>query len=191
MRDRIHWLTSERLLRLEKEFPETYDRETTVIVFAIRALAQYINDEANVWLAPYGLNAGTYNYLAMLYAAENRTLTQNEIRKLVHTTHATVTQMVGALERDGFVTRRRNPGDGRSMLITLTPMGVKTMQEALPAHHVAINSRLRLLSKSRQRTLMELLGAVREGFEALDSGLVDATSSPLPPKRRKARRVAG
>jgi DNA-binding MarR family transcriptional regulator len=185
MRDRIHWLTSERLLRLEKEFPETYDRETTIIVFAIRALAQYINDEANAWLAPHGLNAATYNYLAMLYAAENRTLTQNDIRKLVHTTHATMTQMVGTLERDGFVTRKRNPGDGRSMLITLTPKGVTTMRAAFPVHHEAINSRLRLLSKAKQHALMELLQDVRTGFEFLDSSL--AAEPPLPKTQKRGK----
>jgi hypothetical protein len=46
MRERV-WLANERLLPLEREFPDSYDRETTRIVFAIRSLAQYINDEAN------------------------------------------------------------------------------------------------------------------------------------------------
>ena len=186
MPDRIHWLTSERLLRLEKEFPETYDRETTVILFAIRALAQYINDEANAWLAPHGLNAATYNYLAMLYAAENRTLTQNNIRKLVHTTHATMTQMIATLMRDGFVTRKRNPDDARSMLITLTPKGVETMRIAFPIHHEAINVRMKLLSKTKQRALMDLLQSVRVGFEAYDSSSLapvrGATKRKVPKK---------
>jgi DNA-binding MarR family transcriptional regulator len=169
MRERV-WLTNERLLPLEREFPETYDRETTRIVFAIRSLAQYINDEANVWLAPFGLNAGTYNYLAMLYAAKKRTLTQNDIRKLVHTSHSTVAQVIAALERDGFATREPNPDDARSVIVRLTRKGIATVRRALPAHHVAINRRLKALSKPQQRTLLDLLDAVRTGFDHFEAG---------------------
>jgi DNA-binding MarR family transcriptional regulator len=177
MRERV-WLTNERLLPLEREFPESYDRETTRIVFAIRSLAQYINDEANVWLAPFGLNAGTYNYLAMLYAAKNRTLTQNDIRKLVHTTHSTVAQVVSALERDGFVKRKPNPGDARSVIVTLTRKGIATVRKALPAHHLAINTRLKELSKPQQRTLLALLESVRSGFDELEGNV------PAPKSRK-------
>lgn len=178
VRERV-WLTNERLLPLKREFPDSYDPETTRIVFSIRSLAQYINDEANVWLAKFGLNAGTYNYLAMLYAAKNRTLTQNDIRKLVHTTHSTVAQMIGTLERAGLAKRKRNPDDARSVVVTLTPKGVATVRRALPAHHIAINSRLKGLTKTQQRSLLSLLEAVREGF--------DESACALPVKGRNVR----
>src|ERR1700761_3105386 len=100
---RVISLTDAMVDRLEREYPEVYDRNSTRVFFAIRALAQSINDEANAWLAPFGLSAGSYNYLVNLYALGRQNgLTQNEIRKLVHTTHASVAQMVRTLERDGL-----------------------------------------------------------------------------------------
>src|SRR6204780_5908656 len=94
---------------LEEQFPGEYNRDSTRVFFSIRALAQRINDEANGWLAAYGLNSGSYNHLITLYAAgPDYTLTQNEIRLYVHTTHASVAQMVQRLEGAGAAKRGEN-----------------------------------------------------------------------------------
>ncbi len=164
--ERIVALTDAMVAPLEAQFPETYNRESTRVFFAIRALAQRINDDANAWLAPLGLNAGSYNYLITLYATgRDYALTQNEIRLHVHTTHASVAQMVRSLERDGLVARSKNPLDARSMVVQLTPKGVELMRVAAPMHHATIERRMRHVSTADRERLMELLLAINRGFD--------------------------
>ena len=155
---RILALTDAMVRPLEEQFPGEYNRDSTRVFFAIRALAQRINDEANGWLAGLGLNSGSYNHLITLYAAgPDYMLTQNEIRLYVHTTHASVAQMVQRLERDGLVKRTKNPSDARSMVVKLTPKGVKLMQTAAPMHHKMIEEKLRFVPTADRRRLMDLL----------------------------------
>jgi len=163
---RIVALTDAMVEPLEEQFPEAYNRDSTRVFFAIRALAQRINDEANGWLATLGLNAASYNYLITLYAAgTDYTLTQNEIRQHVHTTHASVAQMVRTLERDGLVKRTKNPLDARSIVVRLTPKGIRLMKTAAPIHHKMIEQKMKHVSRADRRRLMELLLSINRGFE--------------------------
>jgi DNA-binding MarR family transcriptional regulator len=158
---RILALTDAMVRPLEEQFPDEYNRDSTRVFFAIRALAQRINDEANGWLAELGLNSGSYNHLITLYAAgPDYMLTQNEIRLYVHTTHASVAQMVRRLERDGLVKRTKNPRDARSVVVKLTPKGVRLMQTAAPIHHRKIEEKLRQVSTADRHHLMDLLLAI-------------------------------
>jgi DNA-binding MarR family transcriptional regulator len=164
--ERIVALTDAMVEPLEAQFPDTYNRDSTRVFFAVRALAQRINDDANAWLAPLGLGAGSYNYLITLYAAgRNYALTQNEIRLHVHTTHASVAQMVRSLESDGLVARSKNPRDARSMVVKLTPRGVRLMRVAAPMHHAMIERRMTHVSTTDRQRLMELLLAINRGFD--------------------------
>jgi DNA-binding MarR family transcriptional regulator len=164
---RILALTDAMVRPLEEQFPDEYNRDSTRVFFAIRALAQRINDEANGWLATLGLNAGSYNHLITLYAAgPDYVLTQNEIRLYVHTTHASVAQMVRRLERDGLVKRTKNPRDARSVVVKLTPKGVRLMQLAAPMHHKMIEEKLRHISTADRQRLMDLLLAIDRGLSA-------------------------
>jgi DNA-binding MarR family transcriptional regulator len=45
-------------------------------------------------------------------------------------THQSMSELVGSLERRGYVSRRRDPTDGRARLVRLTPMGVKLVRRA-------------------------------------------------------------
>ncbi len=160
---------------LEEQFPAEYNRDSTRVVFAIRALAQIINDEANGWLATLGLNSGSYNYLITLYAAgTGYALTQNEIRQHVHTTHASVAQMVRTLERDGLVKRTKNPLDARSVVVRLTPKGIRLMKRAAPIHHRMIEQKMKHVPTADRRRLMELLLSVSRGFEGAEAAVKPA-----------------
>ncbi len=153
--------------RLETEYPDHYNRDSTSVFFAIRALAQTINDDANAWLAECGLNSATYNYLVNIYAlGKDHALTQNEISLLVHTTHASVAQMVRVLEKDGLVKRKKNPLDGRSVVVTLTARGLRIIRKAIPLHHSAMERKIAHMSQRDRKKLMSLLLAVDNGLEA-------------------------
>jgi DNA-binding MarR family transcriptional regulator len=162
----IIFLTDAMMEPFAKRFPTQFNRDSTRTLFAIRAVAQQINDDALEWLAPFGLNSASYNYLIVLFAAGGHALSQNEIRRQVHTSHASVTQMISTLERDGLVARSKNPADGRSLLVSLTAKGLSTIEAALPVHHANIEAGMRGVSAAERTQLLEILLKVNAGFEA-------------------------
>jgi MarR family transcriptional regulator, transcriptional regulator for hemolysin len=147
-----------------KAHPQVFDPDTHRVLFALRAVAQRVNDRANEWLAPLGLTVGKYNYLVALGTARGQRLTLNEIGTFIHTKSATVTQMIAALERDGLVRRTSNPVDGRSTIAALTPLGKKRLRTAMELHHRAIEGSMQTFSTAERRTLFALLLKLGDAF---------------------------
>lgn len=161
----IIFLTDDIMDPFEQRFPSEFNRDSTRALFAIRALAQRINEQQNRWLAPFGLNSASYNYLIALYGSPDYTLTQNQIRRLMHTSYASVTKMAYSLERDELVERTKNPNDRRSMSLKLTPKGLATIEKALPFHHRTIELAMQDVTTAERHHLMELLQKVSHGFD--------------------------
>jgi DNA-binding MarR family transcriptional regulator len=147
-----------------------YNRESTQLLFAVRAVAQVINDQANTWLQPLGLTAGKYNYLAAIYASARGAgtpgLTPNELRKLIHSTSASVTQMLNTLVREGLVIREDHTQDKRSVVITMTSEGKRVFEAAFRVHHKNIELALEGISDKERQTLTKLLARVGGGFRS-------------------------
>jgi len=158
---------------LEKQrvlFPDEFDRDGIIATFALRAIAQRINDRTNELLAPLGLNAAKYNYLVVIYFSAEQMLTLNEISVLIHTSNATVTSMVKTLESDGLLRREANPTDGRSVVVELTPAGRRTIERAIPAHRHDIAVGMRAFSAAERAQLAALLLKLGRGLDADTDG---------------------
>ena len=153
------------LARQAAAFPESFERNSVLAMFALRALAQRINDYNNDSLAPFGLNAAKFNYMIVLYFSERGEVTLNELSQLIHTTNASVTAMVSTLERDGFVRRRVNRDDARSVKVRLTAKGCKLVERASPAHHHNLEAGMSDLSIAEREQLVGLLLRVGASFD--------------------------
>jgi DNA-binding MarR family transcriptional regulator len=160
-------LPDDMLTLHEEQFPGTFERHTTIAMFALRALAQRVNDCTNDTLAPLGLNAAKYNYLVVLYMTPKGMLTLNEISDLIHTSNATVTSMVKTLENDGLVRRSAHPTDRRSVVVRLTAKGRKRVEAAIPLHHRNIDDAMSELAIAERAQLGALLLKLAAGFDRL------------------------
>lgn len=140
-----------------KEHPAIFDPDSHRVLFALRAIAQHVNDCANEWLAPLDLTVGKYNYLVALGSVRDQRLTLNQIAELIHTKSATVTQMIAALEKDGLVERNGNPADRRSTIASLTSRGKALLRKAMVTHHLRIEDSMKRFSQSERRMLFSLL----------------------------------
>lgn len=86
----------------------------------------------------------------------------------LHVSGAFVTAETGKLAKQGFVAKRPNPADGRSVLVALAPRGRRALEAALP-HIRAVND-----------VFFGRLGA--EEFERLAAGaarIVDASAAAV------------
>jgi DNA-binding MarR family transcriptional regulator len=53
-----------------------------------------------------------------------------------------MTRAVARLADDGLVERERDPGDGRSFVVGLTPSGLARLREAQVTHHACVRELL-------------------------------------------------
>jgi DNA-binding MarR family transcriptional regulator len=138
-----------------RHFAGAFEPLNAQVLFALRALAQRVNDHATEVLSPLGLTARQYNYLAVIYVEER--VTPNEISKLIHTANASVTSMLNSLERDGLITRTEHPDDKRSFVVELTPAGKELYDRAFKVNHAHTGRMMERLSVTERKALIELL----------------------------------
>jgi len=67
-----------------------------------------------------------------------------------------ITMVVDNLEKNGFVVRKKDPGDRRAVLIHLTKKGEKFISDFFPKHLEKIKEEFSVLSNREKQTLAEL-----------------------------------
>jgi DNA-binding MarR family transcriptional regulator len=150
---------------LDRDFGRDYHSGNARLLFAVRALAQRVNDRANEWLVPIGMTATKFNYLTAMYAKRDVGVTLNELSEFVHTSNASVTSMVDSLEREGLVKRSRHPDDRRSTMVNLTAKGMSLVKRAFIMHHAEIDALMKGFSRSDRRVLLDLLVRLGANFD--------------------------
>jgi DNA-binding MarR family transcriptional regulator len=163
-RKSIARLPEELLVRQRESFPGS-DPNITAALFALRALAQRVNDRTNAVLAPLGLNSAKYNHLVVLYMTPSQMLTPSQISELIHTTNASVSAIIDSLESDGLVKRTQNPDDRRSMVVRLTAKGRRRTEEAFPLRYRDAEKGMAALDGPERAQLVSLLLRVSAAFD--------------------------
>lgn len=84
-------------------------------------------------LEPHGLTHATYTVAVALFAMNNagRSPLQRELAEAIGLEPLYVSKLVRSAERDGFLVRRADPGDGRAHRLTLTPIGRVRLRAAV------------------------------------------------------------
>ncbi|MER7891586.1 MarR family transcriptional regulator [Micromonospora sp. NPDC094482] len=104
-----------------------------------------------------GISHFEYQVLAGLSESPDRTLRMSELAVLAEGSLSRLSQVVGRLERRGWVRRTPDPTDGRYTLAVLTEQGWAKVIETAPGH-VAEVRRLAVdpLTRAQQRQLREI-----------------------------------
>lgn len=106
----------------------------------------------------HGLEAWEFDVLATLRRAGSPyRLTAGQLLSSMMITSGAVTHRINRLEQRGLIRREPDPGDGRVVLVTLTPEGRRTIDRALPDHTANEAALVGVLSDRDQQTLARLL----------------------------------
>ncbi len=81
-------------------------------------------------LAPHGISPKQIYLLRKL--AEGGRLTPSGIADLLFADRPTTTSMLGTMERAGLLTRRRDPANGKRVLVEITPAGRRKLASVPP-----------------------------------------------------------
>lgn len=118
-------------------------------------------------LAPLGLSPG---HMPVLLALDNGLpRTQKEIAESAGVEQATMTATLSRMERDGLVTRRPNPEDGRSMLVALTPLALGKLPAVADATATINALALEQLTPDERRQYFALIKRIIAVLEVQDS----------------------
>ncbi|MCB1702450.1 MAG: MarR family transcriptional regulator [Pseudomonadales bacterium] len=106
-------------------------------------------------LAPLNLGPGRYLYLFGLYIRDGRR--QQDLADTIGVDKAAATRALSRLEACGYVSRRADKGDGRAMLVYLTPKGRELRSELEAAASHCIENLTRELAEQERQELRRLL----------------------------------
>jgi DNA-binding MarR family transcriptional regulator len=102
--------------------------EGTNVLFDVWLLARATGQLLDPVLSPVGLDADEFGIYSALSASD--TTTPGELARWLSVAPTTVSSVVRRLEGRGHLTRTRNPADGRSYVLALTPAGRAAHQAA-------------------------------------------------------------
>jgi MarR family transcriptional regulator for hemolysin len=120
---------------------------------AARSLIRLLDRE----LAPLGLSPA---YMPVLLALQHGPQAQKTLAVAAQVEQPTMTATLLRMERDGWIGRHKNPHDGRSVLVSLTPKAISVLPD-VEACVVRLNAlALADLDEQEARQLFALLNKV-------------------------------
>lgn len=121
-----------------------------------------------------------FDYLAQLQR-HPQGLRMNALSRYLMVTGGNVTGLTDQLVAEGWVARADHPGDRRSTLVSLTPLGLQQFNRMAQQHERWLNDWLAGFASEHKASLYELLGRLR--VHLADQVLVPAAAASAPTRR--------
>jgi DNA-binding MarR family transcriptional regulator len=154
------------LRQWNRERPDV-DVSAMAVIGRISRLERLISARLDQVFKEHGLEAWEFDVLATLRRSGSPfELSAGQLLNAMMITSGTMTNRIDRLEHRGFVRRRKDPADGRVVLVGLTPAGRRRVDAALEAH--AANE-LNIISSLSPRDRTELTRMLRRLHLALDT----------------------
>ena len=99
----------------------------------------------------------TYQFGALMHIYRDRALTQKEISRLINTDEPSTARLMNRLEEKSFIKRASDEKDKRKKVISLTPQGIKLLNELAPLVIEVGNRFTSKISQQENKTLYKLL----------------------------------
>jgi DNA-binding MarR family transcriptional regulator len=135
---------------------------------ALMASARMLEVVADHDLQEAGLSLPRLRLLVWLYLEEKRGnkdgISPSVLSQHQHISKNTVSSLLASLEDKGLIERSLSSEDKRSFNIRLTRAGRTLIQSTLPKHNSALTRVFAALSSDEQKTMLTLLGKLRESL---------------------------
>ena len=140
---------------------ETKYRLEDQVGFLLRRAYQRAASNLVDQVGPYNLTAPQFATLARLY--ERGSLSQNLLGRLVAMEPANIRDVVQRLKKRRLVSTRRDPEDGRLILVSLTPAAMDLVEELLPIEIECTAKTLASFDAKEKKLLYEMLARLGDG----------------------------
>jgi len=134
------------------------------VLFALRATAQHVDNTIGEWMMGTVGSAARYQILMALWTTKGAGIPHKDIVAAMSVTRATVSGLMSALEREGFVKSTVDREDRRKLIARLTVKGEAAIKKAFEANLARFRKLFASLSAAELTSLMVLLDRVRESL---------------------------
>jgi DNA-binding MarR family transcriptional regulator len=112
-------------------------------------------------LKPHGITPTQYNVLRILRGAGEGGLRCSDIGERLISSDPDITRLLGRLQKQRLVRRRRNPKDRRVIYARISPRGLELLEELEPVVNNHAKTIMKGFSKEELSTLIFLLEEIR------------------------------
>lgn len=121
-------------------------------------------------LAPFGLDRGDYQLLAMLSEAPEQQLRMCDLADSLRLTRSGLTRRMDGVLKKKLVTRVQSEEDGRAAYASLTPKGLELLKQVAPEHLESVRRlMIDLLSPSEIKAIASAFGKISKNLANHDS----------------------
>ncbi len=156
----------EVLRGLARRYPQI-DPGAVEAYLTLLRVASDVFDALEVHFSRHRISPGRFSVLMMVNVGPEEGMCASDIADKIGVSRATITGLVDGLERDGLIVRAGQAEDRRKTFVRLTPAGRKYAAAMLPDHFARTAKLMAGLSAGERKTLIRLLGKVRDGVPAL------------------------
>lgn len=165
------------------EFPDGDARSTEAYATLARTGTAMLYELDRCVQAWFGVPQTAATVLAVVEGAESP-LTPSQITERVLAPAASMTATLDLLERRGWIERRPNPQDRRSLLIAITPAGQDAVDKLLPGIRALERATLDALTSKERDQLMGMLDRILSRAAEISA----AEPTPLGGRRNRPDR---
>jgi DNA-binding MarR family transcriptional regulator len=149
----------------QTELPEL-DVSPMHVIARISRLSRILERQIEGVYEPYGLNQAQFGVLAALRrAGPPYCLSPTDLYNSLLISSGAMTNRLERLTSAGYVRRVPDPGDGRSLLVALTPKGKRLIDKLLELHYENESALLASLDPRDRKALTKILRQLLIEFE--------------------------
>lgn len=152
-----------RIMEIEKEIKQTvrFGSEYQKMVVNIMYTASWLHIQHTRYLKPLDLTPQQFNLLRILRGKHPDPVTINMLIDRMIDKSSNASRLVERLYAKGFVSKKTNKKDKRSVLVSITPSGLETLLEA-DAVLRKMEEELKTLNHDEAATVNKLLDKLRD-----------------------------
>jgi DNA-binding MarR family transcriptional regulator len=155
----------------------------TAALNIVRVSNLLVNDLESRVHRPSGWTWAGFRVMFVVFVT--RKAEPREVARLAGVSRASVSGVLNTLERDGLIVRERSSADHRIVTVRLTERGHRAAVSAFKSNHQVEKRWLAGLSRSEQRTLIDLLHRLHSPFKPEGRVRRPAPASSRAPARRR------
>lgn len=134
------------------------DDATIAVNSSFFAAVRATNKSSEAFMSAFNLTPARVAVISVLHRQPDKRLTVGEIATALHVSSTNISRRLDGLEKAGWVQRDRNPDDGRSIYISLTPIGIERAEAILPRIYRRMNEVWGCFTIEEKEQLADLMG---------------------------------
>jgi DNA-binding MarR family transcriptional regulator len=135
-------------------------------LLSIRRTSDRLQHHSVQLFKPHGVTPTQYNVLRILRGAGDNGLRCSEIGERLVSSDPDITRLLGRLQKQKLIKRKRDPKDKRVIYATITAEGQRLLKEMDPTLNEDIRHMFKHMTREKLTTLVALLEEVRDQLSA-------------------------